>query len=165
MPVLRLTYRQLFLAAGAVFLIGCALGTWYLQPSRTLERSFSGLLRDVEKRKWNAVSKRISPDYQDRWGLDREAAIALGSDGLRQFFVFQIEPVSPRFSLQDNRSATVETGLVFSGTGSALASVFLNRANDLQRDFTFTFVRASWKPWDWQLVSMDQPEVNLRQHW
>lgn len=57
-------------------------------------------------------------------------------------------------------SATTRTVLKISGNGGPVAQIVMERVNTLRGPFTFAWRKASWRPWDWQLTSVDHPDLN-----
>ena len=47
------------------------------------------------------------------------------------------------------------------GTGVAGAEMVKESVNELSAPFVFQWKHRTWKPWDWRLVRVDNPELNL----
>jgi hypothetical protein len=47
------------------------------------------------------------------------------------------------------------------GNGGPLAELAIQKAAALQQPFTIEWRQASWKPWHWVLVRVDQPELEI----
>ena len=41
------------------------------------------------------------------------------------------------------------------------AEAIIERANALESDFQFDWHKESWKPWDWKLTAVRQPELHI----
>lgn len=148
--------------------IGCVFGSlalafyllWLWQPGRQLLLHQRQFLRAAEKRNWDKVAAFIDDGYHDRWELDKAAALRLSSEVLRQFFVLTILSEDMTGSV-DSRSGTVFVRLRLDGEGTAIAHEAVRRVNELNRPFRFEWRHASWKPWDWRLTRVDQPELSI----
>ena len=164
--MIRIPIRALLIALSAIVVALLLWGIWFWQAERTVARAFASLVQQVEKRNWEGVQDRIAEDYKDRWGLDREEAIRLGSEALRQFFLLEIRPVDPvEIQEQDGGTWVVSSRLQIAGTGSAISAMIVDRANALSEPFVFSFDKQSWKPWDWKLIRMDQSQLEIPQGW
>lgn len=163
---MRITVQTLLIAAGVALGIFLLWAVWFWQPERTVTRAFESLVAQVERRNWDAVAKKISDSYEDRWGMNREEAISLGSEGLRHFLFLEIEPADPlKITTREDGAIEIQTPLRISGTGSAIAAMIIDRGNALPGDFQFVFQKESWKPWDWRLVFLDQPQLEFHHTW
>jgi len=152
--------RNLLIVAGAVALAVIIYLWWDWQPQRQAEKAFQRFLTTVEKRDWVRVAELMAPDYQDGWGFDRSQVVSHGSEALSQFFWITLTPIDPRVEV-DGRQAGVSSRIEFDGRGTGLADYALTRAKALGSDFQFAFRRDSWKPWDWSLTGVHQPELKL----
>jgi hypothetical protein len=150
---------RLLIGALLVIVLACVpLGLWHFQPKRQALLTWERLLRTVEKRDWVAVSGMMAEDYRDAWGQTRTEAVTRGSEGLAQFFWITINPEKSTWEFGPGR-ASVSARLQMDGHGTPLAQMAVDRFNQLKKDFQFAFRKESWKPWDWKLVSISQPEI------
>ncbi|MEO8205461.1 MAG: hypothetical protein ABI615_04720 [Chthoniobacterales bacterium] len=147
-------------AAGILGGLLCMAVIGELQPTRRLDSAFKGMLRQVEKRNWENVKERIAPDYHDRWGFTRDSLTTNMREGFRQFFTLGIKTKNGEVSVQGDRGR-VKAGIALSGRGTGVAEYIGECVNSLQEPFTFVFRKQSWKPWDWKLESVEQPELPL----
>ncbi len=150
--------RAVLLTVSVLVVASVGYGFYALAPDRQLDRAQIRLVSAVEGRDWKAVESIMADDYRDAWGFDRAKAIELGSELLRHFFVLGIESEGTTLEITDN-SGTVRSVIRLSGNGTAIAQAVLAEANLLEAPFEFTWRRVSWKPWDWRLMSVNQPEV------
>lgn len=150
--------RAVWISLLAIFFGLVAWAVFEYQPSRQLHRVFERFVAAGERRDWQKVAEFLAVDYRDRWGHDRDSAVATASELLGHFFVLDIatEPLS--IDLEGVRG-TVRTRPRLSGNGTAVAQYVMARANELREEMTFVWHRGSWKPWDWKLVSVEQPEI------
>ena len=150
---LRLTIG---LAAVAILIFLALL--W--QPARQVRLHQAHFLKAVAKRDWGKVGHFIGAEYHDRWGHDKENVLAQSAQVFGQFLFCNIQSEERSLALENGR-ATVGAKLTMGGTGSAIAGYAMERVNALAEPFVFTWVRRSWKPWDWELVAVDQPELTI----
>ncbi len=133
---------------------------WWLQPERQIPRAQARLLSAIEKRDFTAMSALLAADYADRWQHDRTKALARSSEVLTQFATLSIthEPVGLR--QESGRWLLVERIRV-KGFGGPLAMVARDEVNRLREPFTMEWRQRGGKPWEWELKSMDQPELDI----
>ena len=96
----------------------------------------------------------FSADYKDRFGHTRETALGNLKDVLRHFFVLGIRSQGSQMQLTHD-TATITTNLTLTGTGSAATEWITQEVNRLPTPWTFTWQKASFWPWDWQLTKVD----------
>lgn len=142
----------LALAGAALFLL------WLWQPERQVKLHQKHLIGAVSDRNWKKVGRFLSPDYEDHWGFTRETAPQAGAQVFRHFFSLTVRAESEGLSVSKTE-ATIFNRLSLDGAGSAIAQEVVRRVNRLRRPFRFEWRRASSRPWDWQLVSVDQQEL------
>ena len=129
------------------------------QGQRQVELHSVHLLAAVEKHNWKAVGEFVGGDYRDQWGNDR----ALLLERLRE--VFRALP-NARI---ESEVVSVQTG---NGRGSWIARVTLNstgefadliqdRVNSLASPFEFEWQRGATWPWDWKLVAVKNPALEI----
>lgn len=148
------------LLPGVVLLLLCGWAGFELTPGRQLDRAFDRLLHAAGKRDWKTVRGLMADDYRDRWGQDREQAVSAATQVLQQFLVLKIGAERRSVSRQA-REATISARLRLEGRGTGLAEMVIGNVNGLRDDFQFAWRRKSWKPWDWKLVSVNQPEIEF----
>lgn len=149
-------------AVYAVVLLGIvAIYTAALwQPARQVQLHQANLLRAVEKRNWERFASFMADDYSDRWGHDKEFVVRESREVFRQFLFLTVRQEVRATTILDQKG-TVVARIELTGSGGPLANVVRERVNALSEPFTFRWRQRSWKPWDWQLVQVDQPELNL----
>lgn len=112
---------------------------------------------------WNAVGGLISEDYVDAWGMNKDQILALAREGGTHFLALHVEGDGQVTTSGD--TAIWKGSIRFAGRGSPLGEAFFSRAAELKEPFVFSWVRESWKPWDWKLVSVAQPEIVMDSSW
>lgn len=144
----------LALAGAGLFLL------WLWQPERQVLLHQKNLVQAVSDRNWKRVGRFLSQDYHDRWGFNRETAPRAGAEVFRHFFSLTVRGEKAGVSVE-GKSASVFSRLSMDGSGTAIALQVVVRVNQLQSPFQFEWRRASSRPWDWELVSVDQPELSI----
>jgi len=140
-------------------LAGTTFAVVEFQSERQLNKAFGRLVSSVEARDWKRVASMTAVDYADPWGMNRSQALEIGSEILRHFFVVDIATGDLSISVGDGDQGEVRAVLRVGGNGTAIAQSVMAEANQLQQPFIFQWRKASWKPWDWKLVSVSQSEV------
>lgn len=145
-------FVALALASGWLF--------WWIQPERQLSRVQGRLLSMLEKRDFDSMGHLIAEDYGDRWRHDkafvvRECRVVFG-----QFLTLTIERGEGSAAIEAGRGIVREK-VTLRGFGGALAMFARDDVNALREPFTMTWHKRGWKPWDWELVSIEQPELVL----
>ena len=130
------------------------------QPARQVRLHQRHLLKAVEKRNWTNVGKFIGAEYRDRWEHDKENVIAQASPVFAQFLFCNIDAQEHSLALAEG-TGTIGVRLAMSGSGGPIAEMVKERVNSLTDPFTFKWAHKSWKPWDWELISVDQPQLDI----
>ena len=102
----------------------------------------------------------IDPAYSDRWGYTRSTAIRDARQWIGQFFVLTVT-VTPAGDQLTPDGGTVTERWSIDGTGTEGAMMVKDRVNALQSPFVFQWKHRSWKPWDWTLIRLDNPDLYL----
>jgi len=114
----------------------------------------------VERRDWARVEALVDAGYSDRWGYTRATAIRDARQWIGQFFVLTVTASSARDQLSAD-GGTVTERWTIDGTGTEAAGLVKERVNGLQAPFVFQWKHGNWKPWDWSLSRVDNPELEL----
>jgi hypothetical protein len=135
-----------------------AFALW--QPERQLRLHQVDLLKAVEKRNWERFARFVADDYSDRWQHDKEFVLRESREIFRQFLFLKLRhEIRDVQTLADSGILTVSIEL--EGSGGPLAEFAKERVNNLGAPFTFRWKHRGWKPWEWQLVEVNQPELDL----
>jgi hypothetical protein len=133
---------------------------WLWQPERQLLLHQQHLRAAVEKHDWGRVAAMLDAGYADRWGYTRETALADARQWLGQYFVLTItaEPAGDQLTAD---GGTVTERWKLDGSGTEVAAMITDRVNAVDSPFVFQWKHRSWKPWDWTLVRVDNPELQI----
>jgi hypothetical protein len=63
-----------------------------------------------------------------------------------------------------NGLGTARARITLKGRGGPFADMAMGRLDELKQPFSFTWRQRSWKPWDWKLVRIDQPELEVPEY-
>lgn len=157
----RKTYGLAGAAIGFAIVIFCAV-LW--QPDRQIRLHQKHLLKSVEKRDWDRFTRFVADDYSDRWGHDKTFVLRESREVFRQFIFLTVRQ-EERTLRTNEGSGIVEARVMIEGRGGPLAEFAMQRVNALAEPFRFRWQQKSWKPWDWQLVEFDQPELEIPNEW
>lgn len=132
------------------------------QPSRQVELHTATLLEQVSARDWPAVLEMMAPDYADAWGHDREALVDDARTLLSHFFALHVVAIEPPvINVQDDRGEAVARLGVF-GSGTGIAQAVIEEVQGLREPFVLRWRKSGRWPWDWELASISQSEIEAR---
>ena len=132
------------------------------QPARQVELHSENLLAEIEAKDWKDVGKFIADDYQDRWGQDRSVVL----QQLRQVLGIVRNPQITATAAQPRiagRQGFWTAKITVKGEGE-FAVLIEERVNSLSEPFELEWQRKSGKPWDWKLVGVKQPELDISRY-
>jgi hypothetical protein len=152
--------RSWLVRGGAVLLGVVILWTAIeMMPGRRLAQCQESLLKAAGDRNWKKFRAFLDDDFRSAWGQNRDEAVQQASEVLGNFLVLEI--LSEGTSVERNgRDATISARLRLRGKGNAVGEAIISHANSMESQFQFAWTRKSWKPWDWKLVSVNQPEID-----
>ena len=145
---------------GTGFLLTALWLRWWCQPERQIPRAQARLLSSVEKRDFDAMAAMLAADYRDRWQQDRATVIGRSREVFGQFVMLTIGR-EPRGLRDESGSWFLAENVTLSGLGGPLAMAAQDSVNALRAPFVMEWRQRSWKPWDWELKSVAQPELEL----
>ena len=129
------------------------------QPENQVRLHSQHLVRQIEQRDWAAVENFVAPDYRDDWGSDRALLLTRLRLTLRSFASLTIIATNPqtRFELPEGSwSAQIQ----IAGRGEGAAEI-ISRVNSLTSPFDLRWRRESRWPWDWKLVRVSNPALEI----
>ncbi len=153
--------REGFYAGLGLALVNGLFLIWLWQPQRQVNRHTENLLRNLEKKNWAAVGAFIGSDYKDRWGDDRSLVLARTQEVFRYMRRVKIQLVDPTVEIDGHRGI-LRARIVMDGASADDATALVKqRVNALSKPFELTWRRMSSKPWDWRLVYVTNPELEI----
>ena len=102
----------------------------------------------------------LDPSYTDQWGHDRNTLLAR----LRQVLPYarhlrlhpeQVRIVAARDAGEWRARITLEAD------PNEVSTIIRERVNSLEEPFTLQWSQVSWKPWDWRLVRVTNPGLDI----
>jgi hypothetical protein len=158
---LSLPSRRVVLIVGTVLLgISLALGIPWLSPTRGVERVWAGTLASLADNKLDDFEAYLDPNYRDGFGLDRAGVVALARSIRGQFILCTITREQSELVLDPGkRGATSRAIIRIGGQGSPVASAAIQASAASSTPTLFRWRRASWKPWDWKLIAVDNTDA------
>jgi len=130
------------------------------QPQRQLILHQAHLRAAVEARNWSRLGAFLDPAYADRWGYTRETGLRDARQWLGQYFGLTITAQDQDYRLTPDGGIVTEQWKI-DGTGTEVTGMITERVNALHAPFTFQWKHGSWKPWDWTLVRVDNPDLQI----
>jgi hypothetical protein len=152
-------FRNGFYAGLVVALIvGVGLARLW-RAQRQVELHSTHLLAQIEKGNWNKVGEFVAIDYHDRWGNDRPLLLERLREIFRALPNARIEATGPNVHA-DSASGRWTAKIRINGTGE-FADLIEARVNSLDVPFEFEWRQGATWPWDWKLVSVSNPALEI----
>lgn len=133
---------------------------WWSRPERQVRRAQVRLLDALESRDYPALARLMSEDYRDAWDHDKANVLRRLPQVFDQFLMLDIEG-----EISSTEEAApdwvVRQKIVLKGIGGALGMYARDEVNRLKEPFTMRWKKRGWKPWDWELTRIDQPELRV----
>ena len=151
--------KRALLAAAVLAAWGLYLA-WLWQPARQVRLHTAHFLGAVERRNWDRAQAFVADNYSDRWGHDKEFVLREAREVFRHFLFLTIQSdLAP--AAVTGPDAEIRTPLKLAGDGSPVAQLVVEKVNTLRAPFVFTWHRAGWQPWAWQLTRVEQPGLEI----
>jgi hypothetical protein len=129
------------------------------QPERQVELHSTHLLTQIEGKKWKRAGEFIADDYKDQWGHDRTVVLERLREVLRAFPNAKIEATGPIVRAEGARGEWIAK-ITIDGTGD-YAELIKARVNSLEAPFELEWRRGATWPWDWKLISVRNPALEI----
>jgi hypothetical protein len=155
------TFKYSFFGGAILTLI---LGLWLTQlwdAENQVRLHSEHFLRQIEKRNASAAGGFLAEDYRDPWGHNRALLLNRLRLILRFFSSLTITVTPPQVTLH-SRDATWSSSIHLAGAGGEFAPEIIERVNSLTKPFELGWRQESWRPWDWKLVEVKNPALELR---
>jgi len=120
------------------------------------------LLAAIEKHDWKAVGEFAGSDYRDQWGNDRALLLERLPEVFRALPNARIE--SNVVSAQANKDRGSWTARLTVQSTGEFADYIQNRVNSLELPFEFEWKRGATWPWDWKLVAVRNPALEIPEY-
>lgn len=135
----------------------CLVRLW--QPQRQVELHNVHLLERIESKDWKAVGEFIGAGYQDRWGNDRARLLERLREVFRALPNARIEASNVAVRTTDGRGYW--TAKITVKSSGDFADYIERQVNSLDVPFEFEWQRGGTWPWDWKLVSVKNPALEI----
>jgi hypothetical protein len=130
------------------------------QGQRQIELHNGHLLAAIEKQNWKAVGEFVGGDYKDQWGNDRALLLERLRDVFRALPNARIESNDVSVHTSNGRGSWTAR-ITVKSTGE-FADFIQDRVNSLESPFEFEWKRGATWPWDWKLVAVRNPALEIR---
>ncbi len=144
-------------------LVAVVLGLYLFQlwdTEQQIRLHTAHLMTALEKNNWSAVGEFLDPSYSDQWGHDRAMLLERLQQVLpyaRHLHLRTETPVIHAANGEGEWSARVTV----EADPNEVSAMIQERVNPLQEPFNLKWRHASWKPWDWKLISVTNPALDL----
>ena len=133
---------------------------WWCQAERQVRRAQGRLLGAIESRDYQALAHLLADNYRDGWEHDKAFVLQQSPRVFDQFIMLDVE--GDIHGTEENPVGwLVRQKIVVKGIGGALGMYARDEVNALKEPFTMTWRKRSWKPWDWELIRIEQPELRI----
>ena len=151
-----MTRRHYFLLALVPVLL---LAAWhFFSPARQLKAAQQRLIEAIASKDAAACARLIHPDYTDPWGFSAADWPGLLKDLRSLSPILEINLLDP---LINAPAGVVDTSLQVKSTGGPASEIIAARAVELKETTRFIWKRSGWQPWGWQLVSIQNPALEI----
>jgi len=135
---------------------------WLWQPHRQVDRHTKNLLHDIEQRNWSRVADLIGTDYADQWGNDRALVLERMRLVLGYSHHLRLKAIDPNRKIDNGgRVGLWRSRILIEDDDSGFGAVVKERVNSLTTPFELQWRHISRKPWDWKLVRVSNPELEI----
>lgn len=150
----------------AIFTVGvCLIGGGRLyrlwQPEEQVRLHQRHFLDALEAHNRNAFASFVATDFHDAYGHDKAWLLEKASEVRRHFFALEMrEEGAPLITWPAGGVASraeSQAVLRLGGNGTAVAQEVIRTANRNPDPVRFFWRKPGWKPWHWELVSLDHP--------
>ena len=161
---MRNWFREGFYAGAAVALLLGIFLMWLWGAEHQIRRHTDNLLHAIERKDWNGFAAFVSFDYQDQWRNDRALLLERTPEVFR--YLRGIRMIPGVVIVQINgRKGTWQAKITIEGDNSEVAALVKERVNSLTTPFTLEWQRVSAKPWDWKVVKVSNPDLEIPAGW
>jgi len=154
-----MNFRNGFYAGLVVALIVGVYLVRLWRPERQVELHSTHLLAQIEKKNWKSAGEFVANDYQDRWGNDRALLLERLREVFRAIPDARVEVSGPVLRIE-NGSGHWTAKITISGAGE-FADLIEARVNSLDAPFELEWRQGATWPWDWKLVSVSNPALEI----
>lgn len=131
------------------------------QPQQQVRKHSEHLIEAIMDRDWDDFERFIAENYQDQWGhdrttvLERTKAVAHYARGL------QINVIAPNVRIESGTAYWRAYISIDGDKDNEVVALMKEHVNRVKTPFELEWQRQSGKPWDWKLVAVRNPELEL----
>jgi hypothetical protein len=149
--------RRIAIAALVLFALLLVL---HWRPSHQVRLHQDHLLRAVENRKWKMAGEFMAEDYKDSWEQTKPVVLARLPQIFSDFLACGV--IAENTSLTwTNGEPAIQSQIHIVGSGGPIAQLVMEESKHLSEPYSFKWRRQSWKPWDWKLIEVSQPQLRM----
>ena len=136
---------------------------WYLNPDRSLARSWAGFIYSIEDRDAGAVAAYLDKDYSDSWGYSQAT---LTGDLRRIMYSFkQLKLTLDDVTVtRDGSEAIITARVKMSANGYGYVDDAMRQVNGLTDPFVLRWKRKGAMSSGWTVVRIEQPKFDASRY-
>jgi hypothetical protein len=150
----------MFYSGLVITFAGAFFFTWLWNPQHQIERHSENLLRGIEHKDWTRVASFIAADYRDQWGHDRTLVLETMHELFAYARAVHVSAINSTAQTTDH-SGIWRCNIKIYGDDNEATSAIKQRVNTLATPFQFEWRRMSGQPWDWKLVRVSNPGLQV----
>jgi hypothetical protein len=142
--------------------VAILLGLWLTHlwsAEKQVQLHSEHFLRQIENRNTDGAGSFVAANYHDDWGNDRALFLTRLRFVLNSVSRLTTQTDEPEITTASD--ATWKARIRINAAGTELAFEINRRINGLTTPFEFQWRRESWKPWDWKLVGIRNPSLQI----
>jgi hypothetical protein len=153
-------FREGFYIGLTIALVVGLFLLWLWRPERQIRYHSEHLLRAIEHKNWTQVGDFIATDYHDQWDNDRTRLLERSREVLRYLRALRVE--TAHVTVRDENGRGFWTGNIkVEAEPNELTTAVKEQVNALPTPFELEWRRTPKKPWDWKLVRVTNPSLQL----
>jgi hypothetical protein len=129
------------------------------QPEKQVELHSRHLLQQIEKKNWKNTGEFIATEYKDQWGHDRSLVLERLREVFQALASAQIEATQQTVRKEEGRGYW-RAKITLHATGD-FADYVTTRVNALEAPFELEWQHGATWPWDWKLISVRNPALEI----
>lgn len=157
---MRVSFRNGFYAG---LLLAVIIGLWLFrlwQPERQITLHSLHLLEALEEKDWEEAAVFIDESYLDQWKQNREIVVARLRGVLHYARNLRLDPLGAGVLLDDGQGSW-SARIHLEADPNEISNLIKARVNSLDAPFELRWQQKSGKPWDWKLVRVRNPALEL----
>lgn len=152
--------RNIYLAGLLIVAIGLFLFRLW-QPDVQVRKHSTHLTDAIAHKTWAKFASFIGQDYHDQWGNDRAEVLERTREVFSYLRDVRISAIGSNVRFENGIGYWRASIIIEGAEDNELMAIVKARVNTLQTPFELEWHRMSGKPWDWKLVAVRNPELNV----